>query len=67
MLFKPFVVNACSDTTCNNCTVRRMQICLIKKVLSKKNLTEDLVDIILGKVYEQPVHNLKRKRINFYG
>ena len=67
MLFKPFVENACSDTTCNNCTVRRMQISLIKKVLSKKNLTEDLIDIILGKVYEQPVHILKTKRINFYG
>jgi hypothetical protein len=44
-----------------------MQICFIKKVLSKKNLTEDIVDIILWKVYEERVHNLKRKRINFYG
>ena len=66
-MFKPFVENACNDTTCNNCTVRRMQICFIKKVLSKKNLTEDIVDIILWKVYEERVHNLKRKRISFYG
>ncbi len=68
MNVKPFVIqNTCEYSYCLNCTVRRMQVMVVKETLSKKHLPDELIDIILWKVYNDPVHSLKRKTTNFYG
>jgi hypothetical protein len=55
--FKPFVINdACDNIDCLDCTVRRMQVCCLKDVLSKRGLPEEIVDIILWKVFDKKIH-----------
>ena len=57
-LFKPFVINdSCGNYECLDCTVRRMQVCCLKDVLSKRGLPEEIIDIILWKVFDKKIHN----------
>ena len=51
--FKPFVINnACGERDCLYCTVRRMQVCCVKDILPRHGLPEEIVDIILWKVFD---------------
>ncbi len=55
--FKPFVINdACGKLDCLYCTVRRMQVCCLKNILPQRGLPEEIIDIILWKVFDKRLH-----------
>jgi hypothetical protein len=59
--FKPFFLkDFCGYVDCLDCTVKRMQVCCLKIILAKRGLPEEIVDIILWKVFDKKIHKNKR-------
>ena len=52
-MFKFYI---CGDIHCIHCQVKKMQINFIENLLSKKNLNNDIIEIILSKVFENKIH-----------
>ena len=48
-MFKYYI---CGDIHCIDCQVKKMQINFTQNLLLKKNLNNDVIEIILSKIFE---------------